>query len=100
MMARLGVFLLWLLHFLPLRVLGWIGNALGMLLFALARERREVAAINLRLCFPDRGEAERALLVRQHFRAFGRSVLERSILWWSSPARLERLIKVRGLENF
>ncbi|HEU0186860.1 MAG TPA: lipid A biosynthesis acyltransferase [Gallionellaceae bacterium] len=100
MMARLGVFLLWLLHFLPLRVLGWIGNTLGMLLYALARERRMVAAINLRLCFPHKSETERALIVRRHFRAFGRSVLERSILWWSSPARLERLIKVRGLEHF
>ncbi|HEY6094509.1 MAG TPA: lipid A biosynthesis acyltransferase [Gallionellaceae bacterium] len=99
-MARVGVFLLWLLHFLPLRMLGWIGNGLGMLLYTLARERREVAAINLRLCFPDKSEAERALLVRRHFRAFGRSVLERSILWWSSPARLERLVKVRGLEHF
>jgi KDO2-lipid IV(A) lauroyltransferase len=98
-MVRLGVFLLWLLHFLPLRVLGWVGNGLGMLLYALAKERRFVARTNLRLCFPEMGERERERLVRRNFRAFARSILERSILWWSSPARLDRLIRVAGIEH-
>ena len=44
--------MLWILHFLPFRVLVWIGNALGLLLFMLAAERRRVSDINLSLCFP------------------------------------------------
>ena len=32
MMVRFSVFLIWLLHFLPLPVLAWFGNALGMVL--------------------------------------------------------------------
>ena len=99
MLTRLGIFLMWLLHFLPLPLLALLGNALGMLLYALSAERRKVATINLRLCFPEMGERERAALVRAHFRVFARSLLERSILWWSSLERIQRLIRVAGLEH-
>ena len=37
MMARAGVFLLWLLHFLPFRVLVWIGTTLGSVLVPAGR---------------------------------------------------------------
>jgi Kdo2-lipid IVA lauroyltransferase/acyltransferase len=100
MLVRLGVFILWLFHFLPFRVLVWIGNTFGLLLYALAAERRRVATINLRLCFPDMDDARRARLVRNHFKMFGRSLIERTILWWSSGARISSLIRVEGVEHF
>jgi len=99
-LIRLGVFLLWLLHFLPFRVLVAIGNGLGLLLHALAKERRHVATVNLRLCFPDMSDARRARLVRDHFKMFGRGLIERTILWWSSAARINSLIRVEGVEHF
>ncbi|MGC2457872.1 MAG: lipid A biosynthesis acyltransferase [Gallionellaceae bacterium] len=99
-MTRLGVFFLWLVHFLPFRVLAWSGNMLGLLLHLIARERRMVASTNLRLCFPEMSEPARAHLVRRNFMAFGRSFLERSILWWSSNERILSLIRVEGLEHF
>ncbi len=100
MLTRLGVFLLWLMHFLPFRVLVWVGSALGFLFYLLATERRRVAEINLRLCFPEMSAAERTRLVRAHFKVFGRSLIERTILWWSSGARICSLIRVEGREHF
>jgi len=100
MIARLGVFILWLIHFLPFRVIVWIGAGLGVLLHALAKERRQVAMINLQLCFPDMSEAQRARLVREHFKMFGRGLIERTILWWSSAERISSLIRVEGVEHF
>jgi Kdo2-lipid IVA lauroyltransferase/acyltransferase len=100
MLARSGVFLLWLMHFLPFRVLVWVGNTFGFLLYLLAAERRRVATINLRLCFPDMDDARRARLVQDHFKMFGRSLIERTILWWSSGARISSLIHVEGVEHF
>jgi len=97
---RLATFMLWSLHFLPLPVLALLGNGMGLLFYLLAKERRDVATINLRLCFPGMGENERVRLVRRNFMAFGRSLLERSILWWSSSARIKRLVRVEGLEHF
>jgi len=87
-MVRLGLGLIWLLHFLPLAVLSRIGAALGMLLYALAAARRHVVLTNLRLCFPELSDSARRDLARRHFRAFGRSLLEHGILWWGSKQRV------------
>ena len=99
MLTRLGLGLIWLLHFLPLRGLAALGSAFGRVLYALGRERRHVALTNLRLCHPQMPEAEREELAKAHFRAFGRSFLERGLLWWSSAGRIRRLVRIEGLEH-
>ena len=91
---RLILGVIWLLHWLPLPILGRIGEALGELLFLLMRERRKITLTNLTLCLPALSAADRQALARDHFRAYARSVLERGILWWGSPSRLRRLIEV------
>jgi KDO2-lipid IV(A) lauroyltransferase len=91
---RLLIALMWLLHWLPLPILGRLGDAVGALLFAVLRSRRHIALTNLRLCMPELSEEERLALARRHFQAYSRSVWERAILWWASPARLRRLIQV------
>ena len=76
--SYLAVGFLWLLHFLPLPVMRALGSVLGGILYALGRERRNVAKINLRLCFPDKSEAEIDRLARAHVIAFSRAVLDRT----------------------
>ena len=98
--VRFGVFVFWLIHFLPFRVIVAIGNALGFLLYLLATERRRVGAINLQLCFPNLGEDARKKLLCDHFKMFGRGLIERCILWWSSSERILSLIRVEGEEHF
>jgi len=100
MLVRLGVFILWLIHFLPFRVIVAIGNNLGFLLYLLAAERRRVGTINLKLCFPEMSDEARKKLLRDHFGMFGRGLIERSILWWSSAERISGLIRVEGAEHF
>lgn len=92
--AALGA--IWLLHLLPLPLLAALGRGLGGMLFRLAGSRRRIALRNLELCFPDLSLAERQALAQEHFRWLGRSLLERSLLWHASPARLRRLIHVEG----
>jgi KDO2-lipid IV(A) lauroyltransferase len=98
-MSRLVFFLMWLIHFLPLGAQAAIGNALGRLLFWLIPERRRVTRINLAKCFPRMDPAARERLARAHFRAFTRSFVERGLLWWAPRARIERLIRLEGLEH-
>ncbi|EHR69506.1 Lauroyl/myristoyl acyltransferase [Burkholderiales bacterium JOSHI_001] len=88
--------LMWLLHWLPLALLAPLGRGLGRLLWWVGRSRRHVALTNLRLCFPHKTEAERVALARDHFGWLGRSLLERSLMWFASPARLKRIIHVEG----
>jgi KDO2-lipid IV(A) lauroyltransferase len=88
------------MHFLPFRVLVWVGTTLGSLLYLIAAERRRVGSINLKLCFPDLSEEARKKLLREHFKMFARGLIERSILWWSSAEYISSLIRVEGVEHF
>lgn len=97
--SLLAVALLWLLHFLPLRLLAPLGETLGLALHRFGRKRRRVAKINIDLCFPELSTVDREHLVKTHFRLLGRSMLERGILWWGSRARIERMVRVVGAER-
>lgn len=92
---RLLLALMWLLHWLPLPLLGRLGNAVGSLLFVLMRGRRHITLINLSLCLPELSGKERHAIARAHFQSYARSVLERAILWWAPASRLQRLIRVK-----
>lgn len=100
MLVRLGVFILWLIHFLPFRVIVAIGNGVGALLYLVAADRRRVGTINIRLCFPDKSDQARRQLLCDHFKMFARSLIERSVLWWASAERISSLIRVEGVEHF
>ena len=94
--ARFLLATLWLLHWLPLNVQATLGRSLGRLLYATAGARRHIALRNLALCLPEQSQAQREQLAREHFLWLGRSILERGLLWYASPARLKRLIHVEG----
>jgi len=93
----LGVLVLWLVHFLPMRWIGAIGSALGSVLYRFGRGR--VTRVNLALCFPAMSEKERHDLGLRHFRMLGRNAVELSIMVWGSSEQLLRLIRVEGLEH-
>ena len=94
--ARLLLATLWLLHWLPLSVLAVLGRGIGLVLYALVGKRRRIAMRNLELCFPDLSVQQRRRLASEHFQWLGRSILERGVLWYASPQRLRRLIRVEG----
>ena len=94
-----AIFILWLLHFLPLPMLAAVGRGFGRLLYVVGSQRRRVVTINLEWCFPDLSPAERKQLAIEHFQALGRSLRERGLLWWSSKERLDRLIRVEGADK-
>ncbi len=100
MLTRIALALMWLLHFLPPRLLAVTGEGLGLLMMGLARERRNVVRINLELCFPDLTKAQQKRLARAHFRAFGRALAETTIAWWSNAERVRALATVEGKQHF
>ena len=98
-MTRLLLAVMWLLHWLPLPLLAALGRGLGLLLYALVRERRRITLINLGLCFPQLSDAEKSALARRHFAALGRSLLELGLWWWATPERIKRLVRLEGEEH-
>jgi Kdo2-lipid IVA lauroyltransferase/acyltransferase len=91
---RFLIALLWLLHWLPLPILGRIGAAVGSLMYYAIPKRRKIALTNLRLCMPELTERQRIDIARRHFQGYSRSILERSLIWWAPIPRLRRLIHV------
>ena len=98
-MTRLVFAFMWLAHFLPLGLQAAIGNAVGSIVFWLIPERRKVTRINLGKCFPRMDAGARERLARAHFRAFCRAFLEQGMLWWSPRERIEKLVRIEGIEN-
>src|SRR3954464_237775 len=99
-MIRLGLALIWLLHFLPRVALSRVGAAVGWALYGLAAARRRVVLKNLQLCFPHLTDGERQKLALAHFRAFGCSLLAHGILWWGSRAEVDALVRIEGLDHW
>jgi KDO2-lipid IV(A) lauroyltransferase len=99
-MTRFWLRVLRLFGTLPLPFTRFCGAALGMLGYAVAAQRRRVARINLRLCFPNMDERDRRRLARAHFRAFGQALLDRGLIWYASKQRIEKHIRWVDFHHF
>lgn len=86
-----------LLGQLPLPVLRAVGNGLGMLTYWLARKRRHIAEVNLRLCFPEKTDAERRAILRSCFRHLGQGLAEVPFAWYAPADKLKKYAKIDGL---
>ncbi|MCC5862974.1 MAG: LpxL/LpxP family Kdo(2)-lipid IV(A) lauroyl/palmitoleoyl acyltransferase [Gammaproteobacteria bacterium] len=95
----LGLGVMRLLAFLPYRVHLALGGGLGALMFRLMRKRREVAARNLAVCFPERSAENIAALTRTNFRSLGIAFFEMILAWWAGRDRLARIMTLEGLEH-
>ena len=90
---------MWLVAHLPF---GWqlrIGAALGWLMYNLAKRKRHIAKTNIALAFPKLSAQEQANLLRDNFRSSGIALVEVGLSWWGSKKRLQRLLRIEGLEH-
>jgi Kdo2-lipid IVA lauroyltransferase/acyltransferase len=62
----------------------------------LARSRRRIALINLRLCFPEKTEAQREAIAREHLRAYAQAALEHGFLWNASAQAIREYVVLHG----
>lgn len=95
----LGIGVLRLICLLPLPWVIGFGEGIGWLFGRVVRSRRHVVRVNLKLCFPQQGDAERERGVDAHFRALGAGIFEACLAWWASDERLRRHGEVVGLEH-
>lgn len=98
-LKRLLVGLLRLARFLPQWLVVPLARVAGVLVWRLVPERRRVTRANLAACFPGMPAAARERLARAHFGAFCASFAAYGMLAGSSRARIERLVRIEGLEH-
>jgi KDO2-lipid IV(A) lauroyltransferase len=96
---KLLVGFVWLLSWLPFRVISALGWLIGQLIAALPTSRRHIGEVNLRLVLPDWSPAARQRLLRQHFVAMVQMLLEYGYCWFASRERLKAMVRIEGLEH-
>jgi len=84
----LGVALFRTLTRLPWPLRRGLARALATFVYHLVPIRRRVVLINLRLCFPEKSEAEIRALARAHYHALALGLFETCEAWWTDAARL------------
>ncbi len=95
-----AVVALGLLCWLPRRWRDGLGARIGEWQHRHNPKRRGTVELNLSLCFPDWSQAERDALAREHFRAYGRSMLDQPLLWWDRRRSIPRTVcRVEGIEH-
>jgi len=99
LLTWLGIGLLSVLGKLPYPLVARFGEALGALLHCVPSSRRRVVEANLRLCFPNKSEAELRALSRQTFRLVFRSFAERGIFWTGSEKQMRRWVQIDDQAN-
>jgi KDO2-lipid IV(A) lauroyltransferase len=92
----LALSLLRLFAFLPYALTIYIGYGLGWLAAHIPNERAKVVKTNLRLCFPNLSEKEIDLLALEHWKLFGRSVIERSRIWLGSGKQITEIVTINS----
>ncbi|MEY3813791.1 MAG: hypothetical protein RJA18_256, partial [Pseudomonadota bacterium] len=85
-----------LFAFVPYAWTVQVGYALGSLFGRLPHQRKRVVLTNLRLCFPELKITQIENLALEHWRLFGRSVLERSRIWLGSAEQIFSLVDLQA----
>ena len=88
----LGMGLLYLISLLPIQLQLFLGQLVGLTLYASGTHRKKIVEVNLKLCFPNQTEAERKEMVKEVFKDMGKGLLETGIAWWRSDKFIEKLI--------
>ena len=73
--------------------------ALGHIIYLLAPFRRQVAKINIGLCFPELTLHQQHRLVRKIFVSHALGLLETAMAWWAKDEKLRPRVKVSGFDK-
>ncbi|HLX54555.1 MAG TPA: lipid A biosynthesis lauroyl acyltransferase [Aquella sp.] len=95
---KIAFSIIWLISKLPLSVMQFIGNMLGIIGFYLVKGRREVGLKNLSLCFPEMSDSEKNKIIYEHFKYLVNSALQYGLLFYGSPQQIKKLVKLKNFE--
>lgn len=88
----------YLLSFLPWTLQQSVGKYLGRFLHAIAKRRRHICDVNLKICYPDLTESERKKLTKDHFESMGKGTIETFASWFQDQKKFQHRITFEGQE--
>lgn len=83
----------------PLGVRRVIARVVAEALWAGVPKRRHITLTNLRLCFPDKTEAERRAIAKATYVHLARAALDHGVLWAGSADAVAKMVTFEGLET-
>ena len=86
----------YLIFLLPNSIVDMLGGLLGDFFRRINKKRLNIATTNISLCYPDKSEKDIQVFVKQHFRAYGRSLLHYGFIFWAPKKALEQRIELHG----
>jgi len=95
----LGLALMRLSIYLPVNMQLYSGNVIAFLMRPFVQSRKNIAARNLKLCFPKLTVEERQKLLEANFRTMGMMLIETALSWWASDESLAKRVRYKGLEH-
>jgi Kdo2-lipid IVA lauroyltransferase/acyltransferase len=73
----------WFIAKLPLSIQISFANGVSWILLKLAKRRKNITAINLKLCFPDKSDEERNVLLKENFKQTALGIVEIASCWFT-----------------
>lgn len=95
----LGVFVLYIITWLPHSVILRIGGGFGKLLALIVPKRVSIAKQNIRLTFPEWSEEKVEEVFQQNIKRTGMALFETGMGWWWPHWRVRRHIEFEGFEH-
>ena len=94
-----GVALLGVLMLLPGVVRQRIAKWLARWVLIHHGKRRHIVETNLALCFPDKSDKARQIMLRRFFEYGAMALLDYGLLWFAGSRRLNKRIVMQGVEH-
>ncbi len=94
-----GLFLMYLISWLPYGTKQWLGTFLGTLMYKQGGVRLQITRTNINACFPELNDEQREKIVKDSFIANMKGLVETTIAWWCSHKPLLDKVEVHGLEH-
>ena len=95
----IGLGILRLINMLPFHIQLKVGSLLGRFIYRIAKSRRQVAEVNIRLCFPELSQSAQAELVKNVFINNGIGIIETVMAWWSDRDSFRQRVTLEGREH-
>ncbi|RLA04886.1 MAG: lipid A biosynthesis acyltransferase [Gammaproteobacteria bacterium] len=90
---------MWLLVWLPRPVQYWLGALFGKLLYRVAKRRRHITEVNIKLCYAELSPEQQQIMVKKVFEENAIGLIETAVSWFRDPAYSRKRLTVEGLEH-
>jgi KDO2-lipid IV(A) lauroyltransferase len=92
------LFVLRVFSVLPNFLIVAFGSFVGSILYYLPSQRKNIALLNLTLCFPKFNENKRQQIIKSHFKDFVISILQYRLIFYANSNKIKNLISIKNLE--